>query len=274
MTARIRRSPMRSRLAERARTTRCRRAGRWRWLSRPAACRYLDAWIATVTAPLAAEPDHRPTVLAARDREHPAVVADARRDAHLPRPDAGRGGAHRGWHRPPRRRARRAGAERRREPRGGHPCAARGRPRVRRRRRAGRARDHGARPRLAAGAWPDGGHRTGTLDEHRRAMRRYLAAVENARRFALHLPAGFLDRVGAVCDFVLHTSAVDGRSRADGRCPRPAAGGRDHRSATICAGPARRVARAARRPSATRRSDTWACTSSAPAGGPEGAVRR
>ena len=43
-------------------------------------------------------------------------------------------------------------------------------------------------------------------------MRRYLAAVENARRFALHLPTGFLDRVGAVCDFVLHTSAVDGRS--------------------------------------------------------------
>ena len=28
--------------------------------------RYLDAWIATVTAPLAAEPDHRPAVLAAR----------------------------------------------------------------------------------------------------------------------------------------------------------------------------------------------------------------
>ncbi|MDX6376256.1 MAG: hypothetical protein QOE98_559, partial [Gaiellaceae bacterium] len=56
---------------------------------------------------------------------------------------------------------------------------------------------------------PDGGHRTGTLDEHRRALRRWLAAVENARRFALHLPSGFADRVGAVCDFVLHTAAVD-----------------------------------------------------------------
>ena len=62
---------------------------------------------------------------------------------------------------------------------------------------------------LAAGAWPDGGHRTGTLDEHRRALRRWLAAVENARRFALHLPAGFADRVAAVCDFVMHTAAVD-----------------------------------------------------------------
>jgi hypothetical protein len=36
--------------------------------------------------------------------------------------------------------------------------------------------------------------------------------VENARRFALHLPAGFLDRVGAVCDFLLHTAAVDGET--------------------------------------------------------------
>ena len=43
------------------------RRARWPSPSRPAAARrYLDAWIAIVVPPLAAEPDHRPAVLAAR----------------------------------------------------------------------------------------------------------------------------------------------------------------------------------------------------------------
>jgi len=174
--------------------------------------RYLDAWIATVTAPLAAEPDHRPAVLAARIEN---ILRSWRTLAETPSfpgltPDVAaliEGGI-----------GRHAGALAARVPSAGASHAEATHALL----VAGLAFDgaEGLAERaiaeldrgLAAGAWPDGGHRSGTLDEHRRAMRRYLAAVENARRFALHLPAGFLDRVGAVCDFLLHTAAVDGET--------------------------------------------------------------
>jgi hypothetical protein len=171
--------------------------------------RYLDAWIATVTPPLAAEPDHRPAVLAARLEnilrswrmlaEAPAFPGLAPDVAALIEAGIGR----------------HAGALAARVPAAGA-CHAEATHALL---VAGLAFDgaEGLAERaiteldrgLAAGAWPDGGHRTGTLDEHRRALRRWLAAVENARRFALHLPAGFADRVAAVCDFVMHTAAVD-----------------------------------------------------------------
>ncbi len=171
--------------------------------------RYLDAWIATVTAPLAAEPDHRPGVLAARIEN---ILRSWRMLAETPSfpglaPDVAaliEGGI-----------GRHAGALAARVPSAGA-CHAEATHALL---VAGLAFDgaEGLAERaiteldrgLAAAAWPDGGHRTGTLDEHRRALRRWLAAVENARRFALHLPAGFADRVAAVCDFVLHTAAVD-----------------------------------------------------------------
>jgi hypothetical protein len=174
--------------------------------------RYLDAWIATVSAPLAAEPDHRPGVLAARIEN---ILRSWRTLAETPAfpgltPDVAaliEGGI-----------GRHAGALAARVPSAGASHAEATHALL----VAGLAFDgaEGLAERaiaeldrgLAAGAWPDGGHRAGTIDEHRRALRRYLAAVENARRFALHLPAGFLDRVGAVCDFVLHTSAVDGET--------------------------------------------------------------
>jgi hypothetical protein len=171
--------------------------------------RYLDAWIATVTGPLAAEPDHRPGVLAARIEN---ILRSWRMLAESPSfpglaPDVAaliEGGI-----------GRHAGALAARVPAAGaahaeatHALLVAGLAFEGAEGLAERAiteLDRG----LAAGAWPDGGHRTGTLDEHRRALRRWLAAVENARRFALHLPAGFADRVAAVCDFVMHTAAVD-----------------------------------------------------------------
>jgi len=178
--------------------------------------RYLDAWIATVTAPLAAEPDHRPAVLAARIENS---LRSWRTLAETPTfpglaPDVAaliEGGI-----------GRHAGALAARVPGIGASHAEATHALL----VAGLAFDgaEGLAERaiaeldrgLAAGAWPDGGHRTGTLDDHRRATRRYLAAVENARRFALHLPAGFLDRVGAVCDFLLHTAAVGASGRLTG----------------------------------------------------------
>ncbi len=213
MTGRVRRWPTPSPRAAPARTTAL-AASRALALAFAAGggSRYLDAWIATVTAPLAAEPDHRPAVLAARIEN---ILRSWRTLAETPTfpglaPDVAaliEGGI-----------GRHAGALAARVPSVGVSHAEATHALL----VAGLAFDgaEGLAERaiaeldrgLAAGAWPDGGHRTGTLDEHRRAMRRYLAAVENARRFALHLPAGFLDRVGAVCDFVLHTAAVDGDS--------------------------------------------------------------
>lgn len=174
--------------------------------------RYLDAWIATVTGPLAAEPDHRPAVLAARIEN---ILRSWRMLAETPNfpglaPDVAaliEGGI-----------GRHAGALAARVPSSGASHAEATHALL----VAGLAFDgaEGLAERalaeldrgLAAGAWPDGGHRAGTIDEHRRALRRWLAAIENARRFALHLPAGYSDRVQAVCDFVLHTAAVDPES--------------------------------------------------------------
>jgi hypothetical protein len=171
--------------------------------------RYLDAWIATVVPPLAAEPDHRPAVLAARIEN---ILRSWRTLAESPlfpglAPDVAaliEGGI-----------GRHAGALAARVPSAGachaeatHALLVAGLAFEGAEGLAERAiveLDRG----LAAGAWPDGGHRSGTVDEHRRALRRWLAAVENARRFGLHLPAGFADRVVAVCEFVMHTAAVD-----------------------------------------------------------------
>lgn len=171
--------------------------------------RYLEAWIAIVVPPLAAEPDHRPAVLAARIEN---VLRSWRMLAEAPQfgglaPDVAaliEGGI-----------GRHAGALAARVPAAGachaeatHALLVAGLAFEGAEGLAERAiteLDRG----LAAAAWPDGGHRSGTVDEHRRALRRWLAAVENARRFALHLPGGFADRVAAVCEFVMHTAAVD-----------------------------------------------------------------
>ena len=230
--------------------------------------RYLDAWIATVSGPLAAEPDHRPGVLAARIEN---ILRSWRMLAESPSfpglaPDVAaliEGGI-----------GRHAGALAARVPSAGAAHAEATHALL----VAGLAFDgaEGLAERaiteldrgLAAGAWPDGGHRTGTLDEHRRALRRWLAAVENARRFALHLPAGFADRVAAVCDFVMHTAAVDPET---GRLT----GGHDLQLAADITGPRRpalgrdgRSRRPAADDRATRRSGTSASTCSAPAGAP------
>ncbi len=171
--------------------------------------RYLDAWIGVVVPPLAAEPDHRPAVLAARIEN---ILRSWRMLAEAPSfgglaPDVAaliEGGI-----------GRHAGALAARVPSAGaghaeatHALLVAGLAFEGAEGLAERAiaeLDRG----LAAAAWPDGGHRSGTLDEHRRALRRWLAAVENARRFGLHLPGGFADRVSAACEFVMHTAAVD-----------------------------------------------------------------
>ncbi len=171
--------------------------------------RYLDAWIGIVVPPLAGEPDHRPAVLAARIEN---ILRSWRTLAESPlfgglSPDVAaliEGGI-----------GRHAGALAARVPSTGachaeatHALLVAGLAFDGAESLAERAiieLDRG----LAAAAWPDGGHRSGTRDEHRRALRRWLAAIENARRFALHLPAGFADRVAAACEFIMHTAAVD-----------------------------------------------------------------
>jgi hypothetical protein len=57
---------------------------------------------------------------------------------------------------------------------------------------------------------PDGVHREQSTHYHMTALRSYLGARENARRFALQLPATYDERLEKACEFLLHVQRPDG----------------------------------------------------------------
>ena len=57
---------------------------------------------------------------------------------------------------------------------------------------------------------PDGVHREQSTHYHMTALRSYLGARENARRFALHFPATYDERLEKACEFLLHVQRPDG----------------------------------------------------------------
>jgi hypothetical protein len=63
---------------------------------------------------------------------------------------------------------------------------------------------------LAADFRPDGVHRESSTHYHMIALRSFVGAAENARRFGLELPAGFEARLGRALDFALHCTRPDG----------------------------------------------------------------
>jgi hypothetical protein len=62
---------------------------------------------------------------------------------------------------------------------------------------------------LQEDVWPDGIHRECSTHYHHMALRSYLGARENARRFALSVPAGFDDRLRLACRAALHLHRPD-----------------------------------------------------------------
>ena len=57
---------------------------------------------------------------------------------------------------------------------------------------------------------PDGVHREQSTHYHMTALRSYLGARENARRFALQFDASYDDRLERACEFLLHVQRPDG----------------------------------------------------------------
>ena len=57
---------------------------------------------------------------------------------------------------------------------------------------------------------PDGVHREQSTHYHMTALRSYLGARENARRFALQFPAPYDERLEKACEFLLHVQRPDG----------------------------------------------------------------
>ena len=57
---------------------------------------------------------------------------------------------------------------------------------------------------------PDGVHREQSTHYHATALRSFLGARENARRFGLDFPAGYDERLEAACEFLLHVQRPDG----------------------------------------------------------------
>ncbi len=64
---------------------------------------------------------------------------------------------------------------------------------------------------LQTDVWPDGVHRECSSHYHHMALRSYLGARENARRFDLSVPAGFDDRLRLACRVALHLHRPDRR---------------------------------------------------------------
>jgi Heparinase II/III-like protein/Heparinase II/III N-terminus len=63
---------------------------------------------------------------------------------------------------------------------------------------------------LATDFRADGVHREASTHYHMIALRSFVGARENARRFGLRLPAGFDERLSRACDFALHCRRPDG----------------------------------------------------------------
>jgi len=59
--------------------------------------------------------------------------------------------------------------------------------------------------------WPDGVHRECSTHYHLIALRSFVGARENARRFGLPVPAGYDERLRLACRFALHVLRPDGR---------------------------------------------------------------
>lgn len=57
---------------------------------------------------------------------------------------------------------------------------------------------------------PDGVHREQSTHYHMTALRSYLGARENARRFALQFPVEYDERLEKACEFLLHVQRPDG----------------------------------------------------------------
>ena len=57
---------------------------------------------------------------------------------------------------------------------------------------------------------PDGVHRESSTHYHLIALRTFLAARENGRRFGVHFPDGYDDRLARACEFALHCHRPDG----------------------------------------------------------------
>ena len=57
---------------------------------------------------------------------------------------------------------------------------------------------------------PDGVHREQSTHYHMTALRSFLGARENARRFALQFPAGYDERLESACEFLMHVQRPDG----------------------------------------------------------------
>lgn len=63
---------------------------------------------------------------------------------------------------------------------------------------------------LQADVWPDGVHRERSTHYHLIALRSFLAARLNARRFGLVMPDGYDERLLAACRFAMHLHRPDG----------------------------------------------------------------
>lgn len=57
---------------------------------------------------------------------------------------------------------------------------------------------------------PDGVHREQSTHYHMTALRSFLGARENARRFGVEFPAGYDERLEKACEFLLHIQRPDG----------------------------------------------------------------
>ncbi len=64
---------------------------------------------------------------------------------------------------------------------------------------------------LRRDVWPDGVHRECSTHYHLIALRSFLGARENARRFGLPVPAGYDDRLRLACRFAMHAHRPDGQ---------------------------------------------------------------
>lgn len=63
---------------------------------------------------------------------------------------------------------------------------------------------------LMADVRPDGVHRESSTHYHMTALRSFLGARENARRFGLALPDGYDERLERACEFAMHCHRPDG----------------------------------------------------------------
>jgi hypothetical protein len=73
---------------------------------------------------------------------------------------------------------------------------------------------HGLHQNLVEDVLPDGVHCECSTHYHLLALRSFLGARENARRFGLRFPDGFDERLERACEFALHCHRPDGRTPA------------------------------------------------------------